>query len=136
MKEARESHMAKAASKPTTGELEILSVIWRRGPSTVRQVHSELGERTGYTSVLKLMQIMAEKGLLQRDRRLRTHVYRPAPASAESRTQRRLVGELIDKAFGGSAHKLIVAALSAKKASQEELEEIRKLIEESKGGHP
>src|ERR1041385_7502295 len=99
----REPDMPKAATSPTAGELEILSVLWRRGPSTVREVHFELGERTGYTSVLKLMQIMAAKGLVQRDRRLRTHVYRPAPASAETRTQRRLVGELIDRAFGGSA---------------------------------
>ena len=123
--------MSRVPVKPTEAELQILGVLWRRGPCTVRQVHAELGERTGYTGVLKLMQIMAEKGLLERDERLRSHVYRPA--LGESHTQRRLVHDLMEKAFGGSARKLIVAALSAKKASRQELEEIRKLVEEFKG---
>jgi len=94
-------------------------------------VHGELGGRTGYTSVLKLMQIMTDKGLLLRDERERTHVYRPA--QPESQTQRKLAADLINKAFGGSARKLIVAALSSKRASAAELEEIRKLLDGMKG---
>src|SRR5579862_8756947 len=104
--------------KPTEGELAILQALWQRGPSTVRAVHGHLGGRTGYTSVLKLMQIMAEKGLLARDERGRSHVYRPA--QPEAQTQRRLAGDLIDRAFGGSARKLIAAALSSRRASAEE----------------
>ena len=125
----------KSQAKPTEAELEILQTLWRRGkPSTVREVHGELGElggRTGYTSVLKLMQIMTDKGLLLRDARERTHVYRPA--QPESQTQRKLAADLINKAFGGSARKLIVAALSSKRASAAELEEIRRLLDGMKG---
>ena len=118
--------------QPTEAELAILQALWRRGkPSTVRDVHGELGGRTGYTSVLKLMQIMTDKGLLLRDERERTHVYRPA--QPESQTQRKLAADLINKAFGGSARKLIVAALSSKRASAAELEEIRKLLDGMKG---
>lgn len=123
--------MAKHQSKPTEAELEILQTLWRRGPSTVRDIHGELGGRTGYTSVLKLMQIMTDKGLLLRDERGRTHVYRAA--QAESHTQRRLAADLINKAFGGSARKLIQAALSSKRATPQELDEIRKLIDGMKG---
>lgn len=123
--------MATATPKPTQGEVQILEVLWRRGPSTVRDVFSELGERTGYTSVLKLMQIMATKGLLQRDERGRTHVYRAT--QPETQTQRKLVADLMERAFGGSARKLIVAALQSKKSSRAELDEIRKLLDELKG---
>src|SRR4051812_35957429 len=100
--------------RPTDGELAILAVLWERGPSTVRDVHEALSRRRemGYTTVLKLMQIMAQKGLVARDESQRTHVYRPA--SDEEQTQKRLVRDLLERAFGGSARKLIVAALSAK----------------------
>jgi predicted transcriptional regulator len=125
----------KPTPKPTEAEIDILQVLWRRGPSTVREVHAALGARTGYTTVLKLMQIMSEKGLLLRDERGRTHVYRPA--QAETQMQRRLAGELMNKAFGGSARKLVAAALSSRRATPAELDEIRKLIDEMtppKGG--
>ena len=125
--------MTKAqAPRPTEAELEILGVLWGRGPSTVREVHEKLGARTGYTTILKLMQIMNEKGLVVREAVGRGHVYRPA--SDEAHTQRRIVGDLMTKAFGGSARKLVMAALSAKKASASEIEEIKRLLEEYKGG--
>ena len=116
-------------SKPTNSELEILRVLWRKGPSTVREVFEELNltRETGYTTVLKLMQIMAEKGLVDREEENRAHVYRAAPS--EDATQKTLVDDLMDKAFGGSAQKLVMHALTAKKASPEELAEIRKLLD-------
>ena len=122
--------------KPTEAELQILGVLWRRGPSTVREVHSDLGGPTGYTTALKLMQIMAEKGLLTRDLSARSHVYRPA--HSEMITQRKIVGDLLHRAFGGSAWKLVAAALSSRRASPQELEEIRKLLEQyrKKGDAP
>ena len=124
--------MAKTdAPKPTASELAILGVLWRRGTSTVRQVHEELGGRTGYTTVLKLMQIMAAKGLVLREETGRSHIYRAA--HGETQTQRRLVTDLMNRAFGGSARKLIAAALSSRRASAAELDEIRKLIDEAKG---
>jgi BlaI family penicillinase repressor len=115
---------------PTDAELAILGVLWRQGPSTVREVHDALSptQGTGYTTVLKLMQLMAQKGLVIRDESQRSHVYRPA--SAEAQTQRRLVGELMDKAFAGSASQLVMRALSVKRASRGELEEIRQMLEE------
>ncbi|MET0413176.1 MAG: BlaI/MecI/CopY family transcriptional regulator [Polyangiaceae bacterium] len=121
--------MAKPAL-PTDAELAILAVLWRQGPSTVREVHGALSptQGTGYTTVLKLMQLMAQKGLVIRDESQRSHVYRPA--SAEAQTQRRLVGELMDKAFAGSAAQLVMRALSVKRASRGELEEIRQMLEE------
>lgn len=114
---------------PTDAELAILGVLWR-GPSTVREVHDALSptQGTGYTTVLKLMQLMAQKGLVIRDESQRSHVYRPA--SAEAQTQRRLVGELMDKAFAGSAAQLVMRALSVKRASKGELEEIRHMLDE------
>jgi predicted transcriptional regulator len=119
--------------RPTEAELEILRVLWKRGPSTVRKVHIELGGRTGYTTALKLMQIMTEKGLLARDQQTRSHVYRAA--QAESHTQRRLAADLIERAFGGSARKLIQAALASFHATPKELDEIRQLLDrmQSKG---
>lgn len=122
----------RAAVRPTAGELEILRVLWAKGPATVREVHAKLGGRTGYTTVLKLMQIMAEKGLVARDESAKTHVY--SAKVGEEQTQRTLVGELIDKAFGGSAKKLMVAALSGRKASKQELAEMRRLIDEMERG--
>jgi BlaI family transcriptional regulator, penicillinase repressor len=116
--------------RPTDAELEILTVLWRRGPSTVREVFDALSERrgTGYTTVLKLMQIMAEKGLVTRDETERAHLY--APAQEEGETQSRLVGDLVRKAFDGSARNLVLHALSAERASEEELSEIRQMLDE------
>jgi len=120
--------------RPTDAELAILRVLWQRGPSTVRQVHETLNRDrpTGYTTVLKMMQIMTDKGLLRRDESQRAHIYHPV--FAEEETQRRLVGDLIERAFGGSTANLVMQALSAKKASPEELAEIRRLLAESEGG--
>lgn len=123
--------------RPTEAELAILRVLWERGPSTVRNVKEALDRSrpTGYTTALKLMQIMAEKGLLKRDERERTHVYRAAVS--EGQTQRRLVRDLVDRVFGGSARGLVVQALAARPASAGELAEIRKLLDEiEQGGKP
>jgi len=116
--------------RPTDAELAILRVIWRLGPSTVREIHDEMlkGQpRLGYTTVLKLLQIMTEKGLVERDESRRAHVY-SGSASAES-TQRMLVADLADRAFGGSATQLVMRALSGRKASPKELAEIRELLD-------
>lgn len=115
---------------PTDAELGILQVLWRRGPSTVREVLGELGRErpVGYTTVLKLLQIMHEKGLVERDESERSHRYRAAVA--EQVTQRRLVGDLIDRGFEGSAGRLVLRALSARRATPEELSEIRRLLDE------
>ena len=116
--------------RPTDAELEILKVLWRRGPSTVREVFETLGETkvTGYTTALKLMQIMAEKGLVVRDESERAHRYEAA--APEDETQRRLVGDLLRKAFDGSAKKLVLQALSTERATSSELDEIRRLLDE------
>lgn len=116
--------------KPTDAELAILRVLWNRGPSTVREVTDELQDQrgTGYTTALKLLQIMHEKGLVGRDDSQRSHVYR-AVAPAEV-TQRQLVTDLLERAFGGSAQQLVLQALSSKRASRADLAEIRKLIDE------
>ena len=122
--------MSKAAlPRPTDAELAILRVLWQRGPSTVRQVHDTLlRERpTAYTTALKLLQIMTEKGLVRRDESDRTHIYHAR--LSEEQTQRQLVRDLLDRAFGGSASKLVMQALAARRASAEELGEIRRLIE-------
>jgi predicted transcriptional regulator len=118
------------APLPTDAELAILSVLWRQGPCTVREVHEALhpSQGTGYTTVLKLMQLMAQKGLVMRDESQRSHVYRAA--SAEAQTQRRLVGDLMERAFAGSAKQLVLRALSVKRSSPEELEEIRTLLDQ------
>lgn len=116
--------------RPTEAELAILRVLWDRGPSTVRGVTDALQEArgTGYTTALKLMQIMTDKGLVQRDDSSKSHVYE-AVASAET-TQRQLVSDLLDRAFGGSARQLVLQALSAKRASSDELAEIRTMLDE------
>src|SRR5215211_8149417 len=130
--------MARAAAiRPTEGELAILRVLWARGPCTVRQVHQTLYPRAAgaaaYTTTLKLMQIMAEKGLVRRDEGARSHVYRAA--AAREKTLRQLAGDLVERAFEGSAGQLVLHALSAGRASKEELAEIRKLLDEyEKGG--
>jgi predicted transcriptional regulator len=120
--------MRRTLPRPTDAELAILRVLWERGPSTVRQVHQSLADarRTGYTTTLKLMQIMAEKGLVTRDESSRTHVY--AARVSRDATQRQLVRDLLDRAFGGSAAALVLQALSANPASREELSEIQRLI--------
>jgi predicted transcriptional regulator len=122
--------MAKLLPRPTDAELAILRVLWERGPATVRQVYESLaGDReTGYTTTLKLMQIMAEKGLVTRNESSRTHVY--TAVVSRDRTQRQLVNDLIDRAFGGSATALVLQALSAQPASEQELGEIRRLIDD------
>ena len=117
--------------KPTDAELAILRVLWDRGPSTVREVAEVLGRPTGYTTVLKLLQIMTEKKLVLRDESARTHVYRSA--YSEDQTQQHLVSDLISRAFDGSAAKLVLQALNAGKASADELDEIRKLLESHRG---
>ncbi|MEZ4385000.1 MAG: BlaI/MecI/CopY family transcriptional regulator [Nannocystaceae bacterium] len=116
------------AKRPTEAETEILTLLWERGPSTVRDVHAALEARrgVGYTTVLKLMQIMAQKGLVERDERQRSHVY-SALVEREG-VQERLVGDLIDRAFAGSAADLVVRALSSKPASTEELSDLRALL--------
>jgi BlaI family penicillinase repressor len=119
--------------RPTDAELAILRVLWDRGASTVRQVHEALSRErpAAYTTALKMLQIMTEKGLVRRDDTDRTHVYQPK--LTEEQTQRQLVRDLVDRAFGGSATKLVMQALSAKRATPEELGEIRKLIESREG---
>jgi len=121
-------------SKPTDAELAILRVLWERGPSTVREVWDRLNpeQGTGYTTVLKIMQIMFEKGLLARNETERSHVYRAA--HSQEKTQREVVGHLLEKVFSGSAPKLVMQALAAKKATRAELAEIRKLLDEMEGG--
>jgi predicted transcriptional regulator len=118
--------------KPTDAELAILRVLWERGPCTVRQVHEQLvrDRQAAYTTALKLLQIMTEKGLVERDERERTHVYKPR--LSEDQTQRQLVRDLLDRAFGGSASKLVMQALATKRASADELREIREAIEDVK----
>src|SRR5262245_4645781 len=114
--------------KPTDAELGILRVLWDRGPSTVRQVHDVLAaERPlAYTTTLKLLQIMTEKGLTKREEQNRIHLYQAS--FAEEETQQRLVGDLLERAFRGSASKLLMQALATKPASAEELREIRRLL--------
>ena len=116
------------APKPTESEIEILGVLWAQGPSTVRQVHERLsaGRDVGYTTTLKLMQIMADKGLVTRDESARTHVY--SARAGEGQTQRQLVRDLLDKAFGGSAAALVMQALASNPVSADELDAIQKLI--------
>jgi len=116
--------------RPTDAELEILTVLWSRGPSTVRDVHQAIASRkpTQYTTVLKLMQIMAEKGLLSRDEEQRAHIY-SASRPAEW-TRKQLAGHLLQRAFSGSAKSLLVGALAARKVSPKELAEIRQLLDD------
>ncbi|HWX18451.1 MAG TPA: BlaI/MecI/CopY family transcriptional regulator [Candidatus Binatia bacterium] len=123
-----------ALPKPTDAEVAILRVLWQRGPSTVREVWEQLnpGQRTGYTTTLKLMQIMFEKGLVKRDDTNRSHVY--APAVSEERTQQQVIGHLLERVFAGSAGKLVMQALAVKKASPAELAEIRKLLDKMEEG--
>lgn len=120
--------------RPTDAELAILRILWERGASTVRQVHEALSRArpSAYTTALKMLQIMTEKGLVRRDDRDRTHIYQTK--LTEEQTQRQLVRDLVDRAFGGSASKLVLQALATKRATAEELVEIRKLIETRREG--
>lgn len=118
--------------KPTDAELAILRVLWTRGPSTVRQVTDALGNGTGYTTTLKLLQIMTDKELVARDESARTHVYEAA--FSEGETQRQLISDLLERAFNGSAAQLVLQALAAKKASPAELAAIRRMLDQHKAG--
>ena len=121
-------------SGPTDKELTILAILWDQGPSTVQEVHERLhpqGE-TGYTTTLKLMQIMYDKGLVSRHDAGRRHVY--SPTESEEKTQKKVVKDLLGKVFAGSAEKLVMRALSVKKVSSEELNHIRKMLDDIDGG--
>lgn len=119
--------------RPTPSELEILGVLWDLGPSSVREVQQALEGRrpTGYTTVLKLLQIMTDKGIVERDESRRAHRY--APRLPREHTEQQMVGDLVDRAFGGSASRLVMQALSSRPATVEELERIRRLIDEIEG---
>jgi len=125
-----------AAAKPTEGELELLQILWKHGPSTVREVHGRLdGSRhVGYTTVLKLLQIMHRKGLVIRQDDERAHVYRPAAPESESKA--RLVTDLIDRAFDGSSAALMLYAIQSKPASPNEIAELRKELERLERENP
>lgn len=122
--------MTNEPSRPTDAELEILTVLWSIGAATVRDVYEVIRRRrrAQYSTVLKFMQIMAEKGLVRRDESQRAHVYEPS--KPREWTQRQLAGDLLDRAFSGSAKALMIGALSARKASKEDLAELRKLLAE------
>lgn len=126
---AKPDHQPQADPLPTEAELDILQVLWESGPRTVREVHEALhGKQTGYTTVLKQMQVMAEKGLLIRNERFRSHVYEPRHPRA--RMQQRLIRQLMQTAFSGSAKSLILGALSAKPVSAKERAEIREILQQ------
>ncbi|WP_211093128.1 MULTISPECIES: BlaI/MecI/CopY family transcriptional regulator [Chitinophaga] len=116
--------------RPTESELEILGILWEKGPSTVREVHDILSQTkdAGYTTTLKLMQIMHEKELLQRDTSSKTHVY--TAAISQQTTQQQLLNKMIDTVFGGSASQLVMQALGQHKSSEEELDKIRQYLSE------
>lgn len=125
--------------QPTEVELAILRVLWERGPGTVREVHAALQARrdrrdTGYSTTLKMMQVMFDKGLLKRDESCRPQVYRPA--IAEEQTQRQMVDDLVRRVFGGSARKLVLRAVESERVTPDELAEIRKLLEQMEGDKP
>ena len=122
--------MAHPTQKPTTSELEILQVLWTRGPSTVREVHEILSEKRemGYTNVLKLMQIMTEKGLVRRNETQRAHVYEVCQPA--ERTKRNLAADVMERVFDNSASELMMHALAGRRASKEEIAELRRLINE------
>ena len=126
--------MAAEPPRPTDAELEILTVLWSIGPATVREIHNVISRRrpAQYSTVLKFMQIMAEKGLVRRDEKERAHVYKAA--RPREWTQRQLAGDLLERGFAGSAKALLVGALSARKATKEELAELRKLLDEYRKG--
>ena len=120
--------------RPTAAELEILTVLWSIGPATVREVYDVISRRrpVQYSTVLKFMQIMAEKGLVRRDEKRRAHIYKAS--RARERTQQQLAGDLLERAFSGSAKALLLGALAARKTTNEELNEMRKLLDEYRKG--
>ena len=126
--------MADEPPRPTDAELEILTVLWSIGPATVREVYDVITRRrqAQYSTILKFMQIMAEKGLVRRDEKQRAHVYNAA--RPREWTQRQLAGDLLERAFSGSAKALLVGALAARKATKKELAEMRKLLDEYRKG--
>jgi predicted transcriptional regulator len=113
---------------PTDAELDILNILWQLGPATVREVHEALGKDSGYTTTLKQMQLMTEKGLLTRSERFRSHVYEAA--EPKEQTQKQIAGDLLKRAFGGSAKSLLLGALSAQRATDTELGEIRRMLDQ------
>ena len=115
------------ATIPSDAELGILMILWERGPSTVRQVHEALAKDTGYTSTLKQMQVMHEKGLLLRRDDSRSHIYEPAIANEQAHAE--FAGALMDRVFGGSARSLVLGALTAKRASAKELDDVRRILD-------
>jgi len=123
-------------TRPTDAELAILTVLWERGPSTVREVHEALSasQGSGYTTVLKLLQIMTDKGLVTRDESQRAHVY--SSRLSEQKTQRDLLGDLVERAFGGSPAKLVLQALAGHRATNEELRDIRAMLDRLEEGDP
>src|SRR5690349_11727659 len=112
---------------PTDAELDILAALWRLGPATVREVHEALGKDSGYTTTLKQMQLMTEKGLLARSERCRSHVYEAR--APKEQTQKQIAADLLRRAFEGSAKSLVLGAVTAKPASGEELREIRRMLD-------
>lgn len=124
----------RSTPRPTDSELDILRVLWQRGASTVREVYETLNRRkpTGYTTVLKMLQIMTEKKLVEREESQRAHVYEAR--LPQEQTQQQLVGDLLERAFDGSAKKLVMQALSSQKASAEDLSEIRELLDRFERG--
>ena len=127
------SRKTRPTPRPTRAEQQILAVLWRLGEGTVREVHEQMNRSrdVGYTTVLKLMQIMADKGLLLRREEGRAHAYRAAAPSEE--TQKQLLADLTDRVFGGSAAQLVMRALSVNPATPEELDEIRRMLDEQQG---
>jgi predicted transcriptional regulator len=126
--------MASKQRRPTEGELGILRVLWEGGPRSVRHIQKVLNQirPTGYTTVLKLLQIMTEKGLVERDETCRPQIYRPR--YSQEQTQRQLVRDLLDRAFGGSVRTMVLQALATRKSSAEELEAMEKLLDRFEGG--
>ena len=120
--------------RPTDAELAILRVLWERGQSTVRQVHDALSRErpTAYTTALKMLQIMTEKGLVERDESVRPQIYRAK--FSQEKTQKQLLQDLVQRAFGGSVKALVMQAISTKRSSPEDLEAIEKLLDRFEGG--
>jgi BlaI family transcriptional regulator, penicillinase repressor len=126
--------MASKQRRPTEGELAILRVLWESGPQSVREIQKVLNQSrpTGYTTVLKLIQIMTEKGLVERDEKVRPQIYRAR--HSQEQTQRQLVRDLVDRAFGGSVRAMVLQALAMKKSSPAELDAVDKLLDQLEGG--
>ena len=124
--------MSQKPIKPTQSELEILQVLWQKGKATVREVHEELSRTkdSGYTTTLKLMQIMFEKGIVIRDDSNKTHIYQPNVT--REKTQRHMVGKMIDTLFSGSSAQLVMQALGNSRASKQELDDIQRMLDDLK----